>query len=46
MTNIEPDRTPADRSVYERLALHRPNGNGIGSALITMKPHLALDQLR
>ena len=40
MTASEPDRTPADRSVYERLALHLPNDIGIGSALITMvEPH-------
>ena len=44
MTTNEPDRTPADRSVYERLALHLPNDIGIGSALITMvEPHEGLE---
>ena len=39
-SSSEPDRTPADRSVYERLALHLPNDIGIGGALITMvEPH-------
>ncbi len=34
----------ADRSVYERLALHLPNDIGIGSALITMvEPHEGYD---